>query len=1215
MKWNFRSLVSLMVAVALLFTLIPLKPAAAAESAGASFFHFDNLSSSSSNPTEENRSTIQVDGTFNGVLPNTISYVVQRLEDDPTTGEGMKPVIDEASNAFHLLSVKLNQGVNKITISGTTTLGDKVSISGYVKFTDVPAIFEVSLGDGTKLEEGSSLPTVVSTQSITVFVKAANGSKGVKINGESMFSGGTDSYYLPSIMLEEGVNNLTIVVTSDTKEQVITRQVVYHPAAGVTVVNPKFAGQDIGKSAVVYSNSGIFTGKVILDKSLENKVILKGTVYRSGASTSEKRLSITLSNGVNIGNNMMYDFTTENTSLDVSGPYIFNVKMYNKDTDGLLNDSPDFTFTYRNVNDPVINEVYQLYNVDELDKNVTYDSKSVFPSGNDTTITQLPIYLMVETTKGNNVKIFTESGTTSTPVTSDEFTDDVTGNKVFKITSLPTGSQKLNIVLYSASGDISDTRVIPLTFLSAPYIEVNELYNNKVYNDASLLEVITGQIVNFKASTLTLDVNGNKDNITVNGNTFTYENNTSNKRVLKLVPGPNVIKVTGTANGTPVKTQFTVLYFSDERPVITELKPFKTGTADNPDNSFFTETDKFAYTTSEKNMGLIVDIENTDEVILNLSHPNAGVFAAFTRDSTGWGLRSGSLQTSIPAGEESKYYLIQPRGDGVRIIIHNIELPKSGLQAITVGARIKTVTVSQTLEITRELPVAQLLSPKLPQESVVKQNFINVSILAEGADQVLIGKNAMVKSSQPGSSIFRLEVKNLKAGKNTIKYTIINGKQKINDQFIVTYIDETTEGAQYKAPLSKSGKLSVFKGEMVLNLPKGTVLQQTKAEYNTEVPTINLFNERDLLFGIASPIDGRTIKTYNRVGEVIDGIEMDGTLGRISSNNESAGMLQPVFHYGLSSQVYWVDAGAFQSNLDLTKYELSPAVQPYELGREFYNRNLPSAWLETSQSGTITLKYDSKLVNAASSNLGIWWYNPTNKVWTPVGGKVDSNKKTVTAPFYGFGYYSVMSLRYSYNDVISHKTARSDIEMMLSRGIMKAAKNDAFGVYEPMTRGEFATIMVRALNIPLDYDEDPNKLTFDDVRDIPNQMWDYRYIETAVRKGIIRGTGPRVFLPNNPLSREEAANIIARAMDLKLGDIAKDKEKLQKQFTDANTIASNYSFPAVLAVTKAGIITGIPNSLQAGEKKQTYRFAPADELNRADTAIIVKRIMTKLKAL
>nr|WP_280529337.1 S-layer homology domain-containing protein [Saccharibacillus endophyticus] len=186
--------------------------------------------------------------------------------------------------------------------------------------------------------------------------------------------------------------------------------------------------------------------------------------------------------------------------------------------------------------------------------------------------------------------------------------------------------------------------------------------------------------------------------------------------------------------------------------------------------------------------------------------------------------------------------------------------------------------------------------------------------------------------------------------------------------------------------------------------------------------------------------------------------------------------------------------------------------------------------------------------------------------------------------------------------------------MMMSRGVMKAKDANEFGVNEVITRGEFATMLIRMLNIPLDYDEDITKRTFDDVGPVTNQYMDYRYIETAVRKGIIRGTGPRVFMPYNTLSREDAAIMIARAMNLKLTDNTKAKAGLEKSFTDATTINSSYA-GAVLAVTKGKYMEGKANKLEEGQKKATYRFDPKATFTRAEAADIAVKVMTKMKTL
>lgn len=1204
-KKKFRSWASLMLAVALVFTLIPVNPAAAAED-GASYFYFDNMSTNSSNPTPENRGTVQITGTYSGIVPGSITYDIQRIDTpDLSGGEGAKPVIDEAKNRFELVNVKLYQGINKITLSGVNSLGKKVTRTGYIKFTDAPAIYEVTLNDGTVLTdpETSAEPVVTTNQTVSIAVKAANSNKSMTVNGVAMYAGGGDSYYSGGIRLEEGTNKLVIVAKSESKEQTIIRQIVYHPVGSVTLYNPQFGNTSIDHSAVISIKKGSISGDIILDKAnTATKAIIE--LYGPDSKvTPHAREVVTLSSSgaVVSGDIIKYKFSTSSIELPKNGQYVLQVTVGGK--------SRQVQFTYRDDSSPRIIDIYRV---------LTDGSRSKFPEGGSLTVSELPLEIEVETVNGGDVTLKSSAGSNGF-----NYTPSKTSNiSKFIITSLPSGQQTLIVELHNGS-ELTDSRQIPITFLSAPYIEVDDLYNNKLIKDpASEFTEIKGRAVNFKPDTLTLKINGNTKQFNVNkvDGTFTIRASESDKALFNLLPGPNTITISS-STGTP-KTEFTILYFTNNTSIIKDITPFITGLgAPLPGagiDEAFVETGKLEYTTNEKNVGLTFAVENTDEITVNRSYPSTGLYAAFTKEGSIWTLTGGSLLSEINGKDHKDFYTIYDNGTTVVVTFPKIELPKTGLQAITIGSRIQSTTVSETIEITRELPDAMVLSPKLPQESVVKQNFIKVSIMADGADEVLLGKEKMKKSDM-NSGIFRLDVNNLKPGKNTIKYTVVNGKEKTNKSFVVTYVDEVSEGAQYKASLSKSGKLSIFKGNVVLSVPKGTVLRQSLGGSNA--PTINLFNERNIIFGIANPIDGRTIKEYNRVGEVSNGIEQDGRLDVINGMDRITAQLRPVDHFGYASNLYWIDAGYFDNltannAVDLDKYSLTEADHPYTTtGDNFTQRLTAKDWMEPTQPGTITLKYDSKIVNAASSNLGIGWLNPINGTWTNIGGKVDEKKKTVTAPFNGFGYYAVMSLRYSYDDVIAHKTARSDMELMLARGIMKASYTNNFGVYDEMTRGEFATLLVRALNIPLDYETNINKLTFDDVGTVITPQWDYRYIETAARKGIIRGIAPRVFNPSGVLSREEAATIIARAMDLKLGDMDKDKVKLQKQFTDANTIKSNYSNSAILAVTKAGIITGIPNNLQAGEKKPTYRFDPARILNRADTATIVKRMMAKLKVL
>ncbi|VTR39252.1 Endo-1,4-beta-xylanase A precursor [Actinobacillus pleuropneumoniae] len=1212
LKKNFRTIASLLLAIAMFFSLIPALPASAAN--GALFFHFSNLSTDPNSPTPENRSSISVTGTYNGINPNTISYEIKRFDDTTTGGTGVKPILDEAANTFEFLNVQLNQGVNKIIVSGMSTQGQQMSATAYVKFSDVPAVYEVALSDGRVLEENASKPVVVTTQTVSISVKATNGSKGVTVNGQSMYAGGGDTYYSAGILLQKGVNDLVIVVNSESKSQTINRQVVYHPTGSITVNQLKIGGTNIDGQAVVTGTvNGVISGYVIVDAPPAGTPavppILEVSVFQVGSTNPITTSPATVGAASLLGNTLMYPFTTTGTtSITQSGDYFVLTK------DSTTGFDVKNSFTYRDVNAPTIKQVYQLYGVTESGGTVSATSQSIFPSSNNTVLNELPVYLMVEQVNAGNVEIESSKGGGTI---AQKFTYG--GHTVFKITNLPTGQQNLIIKVSNGSG-VSDTKVIPVTFLSSSYIDIFNLYNNQVFKNSSEFNQVTGRIVNYTGTTgLTISLNGNTRDLNVNGNgEFSFTDTT----FLQLIPGPNTLVVADKSG--KISTKLTLLYFSDTRSVIKNMIPFPVGSATESDpDGLFRETAENAYNTYEKALGLRFEVEYTDEITVNLSHPTPTIFAVFTKNNQGtWTLSGGALKTQLDPINPADYDRYFTIGNGAnsssaRVVFKELALPEVGLQAISIGSRYQSVTTTDTIEITRERAPYQVLSPKLPNEGVLKQNFVEVSIKAEGADAILIGKTPMVKSEI--SDIFRLEVKNLKNGKNTIKFTIEQGTKKTNGQFVVTYTDDATEGSQFKTNISKSGKVSVFKGGVSLSLPKGTVLQQAKSSPTAEVPTINLLGEHDILFGIANQIDGRTIKAYNRIGEIENGVEMDGRLSLIPGDNNNAFRFTPATHFGYASPLYWLDAGslnAYSSNVE--DFNVKAATHPYAKGHEFHQRLIPQNWMELSQKGTITLKYDSALVNSASSNLGIWWYNPSQGTWINIGGKVDAKKKTITAPFKGFGYYAVKSLRYSYSDAISHKTARNDIELMLARGYMKASKQDAFGVYDPMTRGEFATIIVKLLDIPLDYDTDKNKLTFDDIyqESVVNSMqWDYRYIETAARKGIIRGIAPRSFAPNMELTREEAANMIARALNLKMGEIEKDKAALQKQFEDVGNIKSNYSYPAILAVSKAGILTGVANSLKEGERKPTYNFNPDAVLNRADTATVVKRMMSKLKML
>jgi hypothetical protein len=1214
-----RKLLSLFMVLAMVITLLPV----GIVQADAQYFRFTNFSTNEADPTQVNTSVVQLVGSFNGVSPNSITYQVEQIVNGQAVnisrGTGVNPII-ENGNTFKFLNVELFQGLNKITVFGTNPSGNQVPGVCYVYFSNVPVLYDIKLVDGRALEAGK--PLIVTSPSTVILLKAPNADR-VTINGTIAFSAGEDSFIVSDLNLQPGLNNLAIVASNETMSYSLNRQLVYfngYPTPyEMSVVNAAGtpASVSLEGNPTVGPNAGgaldgQITGKIVYatDNSNPPDPTITLELYE-GNNPIPTTFATNVTRVSTDPGHTVFSFTsTTNLNISTNGQYKIRVRgSYGTQTA----DYP-VLFHYRNANTAYISELNQIYNVRDLDAStVVYDSSTVFAP--NTTIFELPIWLEAKIENAFNINNVTLSSTqngVTVPGTIFNYDKKLTsdGDVAFKINNMPAGEQTLTVTVTSAGG--TETKSVSVNYVPAPFIQLNNLYNGKVFNangtypadenDSRKFTTIKGRLVNFNntnsdpdQTSVQIKINGRSvrlvdhlapsTTIDAQGNfTFVVPND------MKLVNGPNQITLSGVANGVPVTTTLTVYLFSDQVPVIVGLKPVPhdplSPQMDDP-NLKFKNTGNLQYVTNEKEMDVLFYVQNVDEVVVTID----GVQSVTAENDA-----SGTLVSDDPLLLRIDSYDPLERKYLMRIPKH--VLPRTGVRSITIQANLESASVSSTLQVTRELSPYIILSPKLPNERVINQNFLEVAIQAEGADKVLLGKEEMTKTAD---DIFRYELRNMRAGLNKIKFTVVRGTQELNGEFEVNYAASNTTGGQFKTTIPKSGSIKVFNGDLELSLPRNTLLRQANTTPGSDARTVDLFDSQQILFGIADRTDGRTLKKYNDDGVIRDIAPMD-----IATN-----LLAVPAHFGYASKLFWIDAGYFDTS-SVTQWSTVHGQHPYKTGYEFYSRTT-TKWMEPSQRGTITLKYDADIRDVVAPKLSVWRFH--NNSWKNLGGIVDTSKKTVTASFDGFGYYAVFYDAYSFNDIIGHPYARNQLEAMFSKGIMLPKNNNEFGVYDNITRGEFATMLVKMLDLPLTYD--PNNLTFDDVPNvaIPGALYDYRYIETAVRRGIIRGLGPRIFGPNQSLTREQAAVMIARAMNLKLAlDVDKEKATLQKMFTDANTV-DYYAITSITAVAKEGIIVGRPNQLTGDQKKPTYRFDPHSYLNRADAAIIAEKVMRNLKRL
>lgn len=548
--------------------------------------------------------------------------------------------------------------------------------------------------------------------------------------------------------------------------------------------------------------------------------------------------------------------------------------------------------------------------------------------------------------------------------------------------------------------------------------------------------------------------------------------------------------------------------------------------------------------------------------------------------------------------------------------IYNMYVYNSGIAGPRASYRLEVDPTSIPYKVIR---------PVLPAKGIVNQDFIEVIIDAPGAEKVTIkGGTSKATAAEkidfdsdndgtpdyPGA--YRAFVRGLKPNKaNKIEFVITSGADTTKDSINIEYIPTNIPGAGILKAMANSNK--VFDGSVSLSFAKGTSL--IRKDFNVPSNLKNqVFTGHDLFFAIANPEDGvvdrREYETLPSNFDLI--LQSFGTRFKVSYPS----------HFIKSSPVFWIDAGLADDpsspsydplKMGVDPYQFPGAVGPGGATIPTYDDRPENRELITSKSGTLELKYDSSMRDVVGTIITVFRYDVKGKYWDNIGGVVDTKKHTIKVPFSQFGYYVVGKMVYSFNDITQHPYAKNYLEAIYAKGIMNPVSLDQFGADLFTSRGEFARAMVKAIDLPLDYEL--SKSHFDDVPFTinPDALWDYRYVETAARQGLIRGTSPRSFEPNTNLSREQAAVIIARTLNLKLDtDATKINANLQKLFKDYASI-EYYARAAVVAIAKKGFITGTP--IDSADPKKGLVFEPKSNLARADTAILVARILADQKRL
>lgn len=181
----------------------------------------------------------------------------------------------------------------------------------------------------------------------------------------------------------------------------------------------------------------------------------------------------------------------------------------------------------------------------------------------------------------------------------------------------------------------------------------------------------------------------------------------------------------------------------------------------------------------------------------------------------------------------------------------------------------------------------------------------------------------------------------------------------------------------------------------------------------------------------------------------------------------------------------------------------------------------------------------------------------------------------------------------TFGDITGH-WAKSAIDLLASKLIITGTSDTAFSPAQKVTRAEFAALITRSLGLAAT----SSGAAFSDVS---ASAWYADAIHTAAAAGLITGYTDGSFKPNSPITRQEMASILSKAMKYTGATLTADPAALAK-FSDAADIAA-WSQSAVEEIAAAGIIQG----------RADGSFAPQMSATRAEAVTMLEKTLKSLQ--
>jgi hypothetical protein len=183
----------------------------------------------------------------------------------------------------------------------------------------------------------------------------------------------------------------------------------------------------------------------------------------------------------------------------------------------------------------------------------------------------------------------------------------------------------------------------------------------------------------------------------------------------------------------------------------------------------------------------------------------------------------------------------------------------------------------------------------------------------------------------------------------------------------------------------------------------------------------------------------------------------------------------------------------------------------------------------------------------------------------------------------------------TFSDVPAGYWAAPYIEQLAGAGVIDGFPDGTFRPGDPVTRAQFVKMLALATGLRPAAGATP-------FADVAASDWYAPYVAAALRAGLIQGVAPDAFAPSSPITREQMAVMVARA----LAAAARARPLPQSAaaaFRDLPGVDA-WAQQDVQMVARLGIMNGFPDG----------GFHPLDETTRAQAAAVLARTINLLKS-